>query len=61
MVRTGWTKSEVSEGWTQIVRPRPKIGNDVKRPLDKLAVPRKESVPPDVAGVAARMRLFWSR
>ena len=39
-----------------------KIGNDVKSPLEKPTVPRKESVPPDVAAVAARKRVlgvFW--
>ena len=76
MVRKGWTKIEVPEGWTQIVRgPRPpsakwqpqkgkripsaasKNGKDVKSPLEKPAVPRKESIPPDVAAAAACKRV----
>ena len=34
-----------------------KNGNDVKSPLEKPAVLRKESVPPDVAAAAARKRV----
>ena len=46
-----------TEGGSAIHQPLPKNGNDVKSPLEKPAVPRKEPVPPDVAAAAARKRV----
>ena len=54
--RPPWAKWQQQRG-KRIPSAASKNGNDVKSPLEKPAVPRKESVPPDVAAAAARKRV----